>query len=91
MLDLSAAFDAIDQKILFEKLAGFHGIQGTVMDLLKPYLYRRTYSEIINITKSGDKSLPCGVPQGSIIGPLLFILYIYNVTKMGSKFNWKIH
>ena len=66
MLDLSAAVYTIDHMIIFDELAGLYGIHRAVMYLLKSYLYRRTYSGIINGTKSGDKSLSCGVPQGYI-------------------------
>ena len=91
MLDLSMVFDTFDQKILFDKLADLHGNQRAVMDVLKLYLYRITYSEIINGTKSGDKSLLCGVPQGSINGTFRFILYFNDFSRIASKFNLKIH
>ena len=60
------------------------------MDLSKAFLCGRTYSVIANRSKSGDKSLLCWVPHGSIIGPLLFILYIEDVTRLANKFNFKI-
>ena len=74
MLDLSAAFDTIDQDILLAKLERYFGIYDKVLAFLRSFLKERTYSVIIGDLKSRKKLLSCGVPQGSIIAPLLFAL-----------------
>ena len=75
LLDLSAAFDTIDHVKLLNLLQNSFGIQGNSLNWFKSYLSDRTQSVLIN----GKKSKPCeliyGVPQGSVLGPVLFTIY----------------
>ena len=79
-LDLSKAFDTIDHNILLYKLEHY-GFRGIVLDWFKNYLYERKQFVMYNLCESDDKFITCGVPQGSILGPLLFILYVNDITK----------
>ena len=74
-IDLSKAFDTIDHAILLRKLSNY-GIRGVALEFIKSYLFGRTQCVEINGVRSEFKSITCGVPQGSSLGPFLFLLYI---------------
>lgn len=85
-LDLSKAFDTLDHDILLNKLE-YYGIKNNSLNFFKSYLENRTQSVLYNNIKSDSKVLPCGVPQGSVLGPLLFILYINDMYLASSQLN----
>ena len=74
-LDLSKAFDTVNYEILFSKLEHY-GIRGNSLSWFKSYLHDRKQYVEFNGAKSELELITCGVPQGSVLGPLLFLLYI---------------
>ena len=74
-IDLEKAFDTVHHNILCDKLK-YYGLRGKVNDLLKSYLSNRKQFVTINGFDSDLKNIDCGVPQGSSLGPLLFLMYI---------------
>ena len=74
LLDLSAAFDTVDHGILIQFMESI-GIKGTALDWFRSYLLDRTQRVLINDSQSNPESLHFGVPQGSIMGPIIFCLY----------------
>lgn len=84
-LDLSKAFDTLDHKILMDKLS-YYGITGSSFNLIKDYLSnRRQYVEFEEMT-SDFCYIETGVPQGSILGPLLFIIYLNDLVNATKNF-----
>ena len=74
-IDLKKAFDTIDHEILLSKLE-LYGFKGASLNLFRDYLSDRTQITVVNNVNSDTSLISCGVPQGSILGPLLFLLYI---------------
>ena len=74
-ISTSAAFDTIDHNILLTRLSSWFGIQGSALDWFTSYLSSRSFRIKCNNNFSACHFCICGVPQGSVLGPLLFILY----------------
>ena len=85
-IDLKKAFDTVDHKILLSKLQCY-GIRGLALDWIKIYLANRGQYVCYNNSNSELKNIKCGVPQGSILGPVLFILYIHDMCEVSKLLN----
>ena len=75
LLDLSAAFDTLDHTLLLQSRHAEIGLAGSALDWFSSYLSCRSQQVLVGHTLSAETPLLCGVPQGSVLGPLLFSLY----------------
>lgn len=91
LLDLTAAFDTVDHSILISHLEHCVGIKGTSLEWFRSYLSERSFSVSLCDSVSSSAPLPCGVPQGSILGPIIFSLYLLPLGSILRKHGISFH
>ena len=91
LLDLSAAFDTVDHRILLQRLEHSVGIKGTALCWFKSYLSDRSQFVHVNNEPSACTSVSYGVPQGSVLGPILFTLYMLPLGNIIRKHSVNFH
>ena len=91
LLDLSAAFDTVKHATLLDKLYTHYGIKQTALEWFKSYLSGRTSSVCIGDELSPSIEIEIGVPQGSILGPILFVMYTREIQDIAGIYGLQVH
>ena len=91
MLDQSSAFDVVDHQILLDRLAHAFILTGRGLDWIKFYLSSRSMNLSFNSNASSVTSAVCGTPQGSVLGPLFFLLYTAPLLPIIEEHGFNVH
>lgn len=87
LLDLTSAFDTVDHEILIDRLKTVFGFSGSVLQWFSSYITDRTFNVVVNNIMSEMSGLSCGVAQGSVLGPFLFLLYLLPLGQIIQRFS----
>src|SRR6218665_3117899 len=90
-IERAAAFDTVDHDVLAERLSRTYGIRSTALDWLRSYLCDRRQTILFDGVFSTIRSLSCGVPQSSVLGPLLFLLYTADLGELAASLGLSSH
>jgi exonuclease III len=91
LLDMSAAFDTVDHEVLLGRLQTSFGVRGTVLTWIESFIRGRTQEVVVEGQQSTTSVVVCGVPQGSVLGPILFLLYTADVTAIVARHGLRAH
>ena len=91
LLDLSAAFDTVDHSILLRRLQRSCGLCGSVLSWFGSYLDGRRHYVSVNSEHSDISETKFGVPQGSVLGPIIFIMYTADVICIAERSGLRVH
>ncbi len=91
LLDMSSAFDTVDYSILLERIESAFGIQNTAHRWISSYPSDRTQTVVVDSVRSDIQHLERGVPQGSVLGPMLFLLYTSEILEIIRSFKLDSH
>ena len=90
-LDISAAFDTVDFEVLLQRMSGDFGVNGSALNWLRTFVSGRTQYVGVGAARSMTVDCQSGVPQGSVLGPLLFAIYISPIADIVAAHSLRYH
>ena len=91
LLDISAAFDTVDPFILFDQLSISYGIAGLALNWMRSFIVDRTQTVHFRSLRTRCAKLKSGVAQGSVLGPLMYVLYTADIQKLVQLLGFDVH